>query len=743
MKCKSCGMNNLKESKFCEKCGKPLTSQSEVPLKSSKKSPVRKIIIVIVSIILFIALGITIVLLTTGDTGVKISSYLAAGQKYLLEMNYEQAIVEFDKIIAIDPNNAEAYLGKAEALFALGKDDEALETLNKGYLLTKDEAIADELGLNNNDDSSVNTSTTTAITTTTTAITTVAETISQPEILPAPTGVKYTSDSNSITLQWNAVEDAFAYKILICDISADEFKEYKTVTDLTVRIAELNPSSEYQIMITTMAIQNGPLYECETTDILYCKTKKEKKLSAPTNVQCDSDDHSITLKWKKVDGADAYKIWKRNNATEKYEIYTVVVNDSCSVDGLDAKTEYKFKITTMTTGNGVKEHNTTGVISCTTKEKKKEALQYVDASAYFKTTDILYGVADGKVVNVQGATEWDDPKKSVYVSNSLKCTKLDVIFPHGLYYTDPHNLVPWDTPELVHNSGTQHVYKATANGAKLIKKSPYPMYVTQDGYIAYYESRNSNYVVVNIESPSGETISSTTIYDYIDPVYVGYGAVKDRLEIYNGSKGELFRYTLYISDIGSRNEDVYYDYLFYDSGKVVLKEYSYYQDADSYSCPDNLTHSGNTYLYGQVKEAFDNNIVIAEYYHSSFNPWDYIDFYVDPTYAAYALINTETGKASKLYKSIESVDGKIFLATDFNGKKDYIDKNGKKLAGGYDDAGQFIGNYSFVFKNGKYYIVDRNFNTVAEVDGASVYVLDSNLFSCVRENKVYLFKVTR
>ena len=194
--------------------------------------------------------------------------------------------------------------------------------------------------------------------------------------------------------------------------------------------------------------------------------------------------------------------------------------------------------------------------------------------------------------------------------------------------------------------------------------------------------------------------------------------------------------------------DTFYSrYLFYDSGKVVLDKdvdvASLNGDSDGVNYPDRLTHSGDTYLYGQVKEAFDNNIVIAEYYHSSFNPWDYIDFYVDPAYAAYALINTETGKASKLYNSIESADGKIFLATDFNGKKDYINKNGKKLAGGYDDAGQFIGTYSFVYKNGNYYIIDRDFSTVAKVNGTDVYVLGSNRFSCIKGNKVYLFKVNK
>ncbi|MBQ8195808.1 MAG: hypothetical protein IJZ47_10625 [Oscillospiraceae bacterium] len=116
-------------------------------------------------------------------------------------------------------------------------------------------------------------------------------------------------------------------------------------------------------------------------------------------------------------------------------------------------------------------------------------------------------------------------------------------------------------------------------------------------------------------------------------------------------------------------------------------------------------------------------------------------YYIDPEYAAYAVVNTNTGKATKLYKSIESVDGKLFLVTDFNGNKGYINSSGKELAMGYSDAGKFIGDYSYVCKNGQYYIVDRDLDIVAEVNGTKVCVLGSNRFSCVRGNKVYLFKV--
>ena len=75
----------------------------------------------------------------------RIQRQLDLGNKYLEEENYEQAIVEFDKAIAIDPMSADAYLGKAEAYIAIGDLDAAMETLQAGYEITKDEALKAKL----------------------------------------------------------------------------------------------------------------------------------------------------------------------------------------------------------------------------------------------------------------------------------------------------------------------------------------------------------------------------------------------------------------------------------------------------------------------------------------------------------------------------------------------------------------------------------------------------------------------
>lgn len=75
----------------------------------------------------------------------RMSRHMDLGARYLEEQNYEQAVVEFDKVIAIDPMSVEAYLGKAEAYEGMGDTDKALETLQTGYEKTGDDRLLEEL----------------------------------------------------------------------------------------------------------------------------------------------------------------------------------------------------------------------------------------------------------------------------------------------------------------------------------------------------------------------------------------------------------------------------------------------------------------------------------------------------------------------------------------------------------------------------------------------------------------------
>jgi tetratricopeptide (TPR) repeat protein len=66
---------------------------------------------------------------------------LSLGEKYLSELDYEQALVQFLKIIEIEPMNERAYLDAAESYIGLGQTDEAIAILEQGIEATGSEEM--------------------------------------------------------------------------------------------------------------------------------------------------------------------------------------------------------------------------------------------------------------------------------------------------------------------------------------------------------------------------------------------------------------------------------------------------------------------------------------------------------------------------------------------------------------------------------------------------------------------------
>jgi len=66
------------------------------------------------------------------NQSINVEELLDLGEKYLLEMEYEQAVIQFLKVIEIEPMNPRGYTGAAEAYIALGQLDNALSVLQEG-----------------------------------------------------------------------------------------------------------------------------------------------------------------------------------------------------------------------------------------------------------------------------------------------------------------------------------------------------------------------------------------------------------------------------------------------------------------------------------------------------------------------------------------------------------------------------------------------------------------------------------
>ena len=107
-----------------------------------KKKPL--IIIGIIALALLCA-AILIAVIWKNSPEQRSAKQLELGNRYLEEMDYEQAKIAFEEVIAIDPSNAEAYLGAARAYAGLEDYEGAVAILQKGYEQTGDESLKMQL----------------------------------------------------------------------------------------------------------------------------------------------------------------------------------------------------------------------------------------------------------------------------------------------------------------------------------------------------------------------------------------------------------------------------------------------------------------------------------------------------------------------------------------------------------------------------------------------------------------------
>ena len=69
---------------------------------------------------------VAVLLTSCGSKAATATDKIELGQKYLTELNYTEAVASFTEAIKLDPDNIQAYMGRAEAYVALGEYDKAL-----------------------------------------------------------------------------------------------------------------------------------------------------------------------------------------------------------------------------------------------------------------------------------------------------------------------------------------------------------------------------------------------------------------------------------------------------------------------------------------------------------------------------------------------------------------------------------------------------------------------------------------
>ena len=186
-----------------------------------------------------------------------------------------------------------------------------------------------------------------------------------------PQNVKAVAGNKSIKLTWDKMDGVSEYEISISEADKGKYTLDGTSKTNSYTIKNLVNGKKYDILISAKDSKYAesikgiaPKADSKTT-----KTPTDK-LAAPTGFKASKSATKIVLKWGAVDGADAYRVYKYNPETKKYEKYKTVKNAQCSITGLTANTKYKFIITALDAADGKYKAGTNSkAVAVTTKAK--------------------------------------------------------------------------------------------------------------------------------------------------------------------------------------------------------------------------------------------------------------------------------------------------------------------------------------------------------------------------------------
>lgn len=110
-----------------------------------KKSIVSNIIIPVIILCMLVVVTCVAVFIGFGWKAVRIKNKLACAERYLDDLDYDNAQAAFADVLKIDPSNVEAYLGLIEVCMVQNHMDEALEYAKIGFDLTGDISLKEKI----------------------------------------------------------------------------------------------------------------------------------------------------------------------------------------------------------------------------------------------------------------------------------------------------------------------------------------------------------------------------------------------------------------------------------------------------------------------------------------------------------------------------------------------------------------------------------------------------------------------
>lgn len=167
--------------------------------------------------------------------------------------------------------------------------------------------------------------------------------------LSAPQQIKasFSNDRKSAKITWNNVKGAEAYKIYVLNTKTNSYEFYDIVLENSCVINDLFPENKFYVKVVSLNETTAGYEECGASIESFIMPEYTAQVSEITS---SPSNKSVTLSWKKTNGADCYEIGREVNG--KYKKLKTTSGLTTKITGLTPNTTYKVTVYPVIKANG-------------------------------------------------------------------------------------------------------------------------------------------------------------------------------------------------------------------------------------------------------------------------------------------------------------------------------------------------------------------------------------------------------
>ncbi|MDO4575402.1 MAG: fibronectin type III domain-containing protein [Planctomycetia bacterium] len=149
--------------------------------------------------------------------------------------------------------------------------------------------------------------------------------------------------SNSVVLQWNAVESADGYVVYFRQVGEESYESCDAGTNTTLTLDTLSPNRSYEAYVVAVTT-NTEFSDSDASNTVSFTTAKLQLDTPVLSLSYTDDEQSIVATWNPIDGATGYTLNYRTQGGTWNSVDVDANTTSYTLSELAENTTYEFRV---------------------------------------------------------------------------------------------------------------------------------------------------------------------------------------------------------------------------------------------------------------------------------------------------------------------------------------------------------------------------------------------------------------